>query len=465
MRFRFDYVPSIADYVRNMLRASDSMNINLDVSFRSDGNSEQFTATGWGTPEPHGRWTAGPTSSIILSPVVPGWTYRVTLALRPYVDALHRPEQRLRIFCNDILSLQDTISEARVLSFELPADAVTASRKVHFRFEVLDCIAPASYSNSNDVRQLGFSVARLTVNAIAVASVSHVVRLSSPQQIAAVTMVYNEAVFLPIWLKHYGRQVGLENCFVIDHGSDDGSTRDLPTCNVIRIPRSPFDDHKKSAFSSQFCSSLLNWFDWVVYSDVDELLIADPKVSPSLREYVRRPLPDVVTAIGLNVAHRFQVEPELDLTRPVTSQRHYVFSASSMCKPNLICKPVKWSPGSHSSDAEVIFDHLYMFHLRWFDLPYGLKRLHKTRNMAWARTDGGVHQRVEDEKMSQFFRSWAELPAMPDVDLDPAFDPIKGFISAVLESQEGREKHTYKVSLDIWGRQLWRLPDRFVGLF
>lgn len=437
----------------------------LDVSFRSDGNSEQFTAAGWGKPEPHGCWTAGPVSNVTLSPVVPGWTYRVTLTLRPYVDAVHRPLQRFRIFCNDALSFQDTISDARVLSFELPADAVTASRKVHLRFEMPDCIAPASFSNSNDVRQLGFSVARLTVDATDVAPITHVAQLSSPQQIAAVTMVYNETEYLPIWLKHYGHQVGLENCFIIDHGSDDGSTRDLSPCNVIRIPRSPYDPHKQSVFNSQFCSSLLNWFDWVVYADVDELLMADPKVSPSLREYVRRPLPDVVTAIGLNVAHRFQVEPELDFTRPVTNQRHYVFSASSMCKPNLIRKPVKWSPGSHSSDAEVIFDHLYMFHLRWFDLPYGLRRLHKTRNMAWGHTDGGVHQRVEDDKMSRIFQNWAELPAMQDVDLDPALDPLKGFISAVLESQQGREKQPYKVSLDIWGRQLWRLPDRFVGLF
>jgi len=36
------------------------------------------------------------------------------------------------------------------------------------------------------------------------------------QPLAVVTMVYNEEDFLPIWLKHYSRQVGLKNCFIID---------------------------------------------------------------------------------------------------------------------------------------------------------------------------------------------------------------------------------------------------------
>jgi len=37
------------------------------------------------------------------------------------------------------------------------------------------------------------------------------------------TMVFNERIFLPIWLAHYGVQFGYENLFIIDDGSNDGS--------------------------------------------------------------------------------------------------------------------------------------------------------------------------------------------------------------------------------------------------
>ena len=41
--------------------------------------------------------------------------------------------------------------------------------------------------------------------------------------LAAVTMVYNEPEFIPLWIKYYGEQVGKENCYIVDNGSDDGS--------------------------------------------------------------------------------------------------------------------------------------------------------------------------------------------------------------------------------------------------
>jgi hypothetical protein len=41
-------------------------------------------------------------------------------------------------------------------------------------------------------------------------------------EVAAIAMVFNEPVFLPIWLAYYGVELGYENLFVIDDGSNDG---------------------------------------------------------------------------------------------------------------------------------------------------------------------------------------------------------------------------------------------------
>jgi exoribonuclease II len=69
---------------------------------------------------------------------------------------------------------------------------------------------------------------------------------------AVVTIAYNEDVLLPLWVRYYARQFGEESCYVIDHGSDDESTKNLGQINVVRIPRSPMHDKKKAKFISNF---------------------------------------------------------------------------------------------------------------------------------------------------------------------------------------------------------------------
>ena len=59
---------------------------------------------------------------------------------------------------------------------------------------------------------------------------------------AAVTFVYNESFNLPLWRRHYGAQLGTENLFIVDDGSDDGSTDGILECHPpasIRDGRNP----------------------------------------------------------------------------------------------------------------------------------------------------------------------------------------------------------------------------------
>ena len=50
---------------------------------------------------------------------------------------------------------------------------------------------------------------------------------------AVTTMVYNEPVFLPIWLRYYSRFFAPEDIYVLDHQSTDGSTTDD---GFVRVP-------------------------------------------------------------------------------------------------------------------------------------------------------------------------------------------------------------------------------------
>lgn len=440
------------------------------INFAHGGNSDRFVRSGFSQSEAMGRWTEGETSTLEIDGLLAGGSGQIRLRFGPYTAPPTVPNQRLMIQVGDRLIFEKRISQNSDETIPLPPHAIDASGTLRLKFVHLDCVSPKAAGLSNDGRRLGFVFWDLAVDdqelppsppAAVLPAVQVLATQKSEPRVAAVTMVYNESEYLPIWLSHYGKQVGLENCFVVDHGSDDGSVDSIGPASRIRLPRSPYDPHRQSDFNSKFCNSLLEWYDWVIYSDVDEIAFVDPLISPSFREYCKSNLPPVVTAIGLNVIHRAEYEPPLDPGRPIAPQRPYVFFGSSMCKPLLISRDINWSPGSHSSDAPMAFDHLYMFHLRWYDFGSCMRRLQKTRAMAWARTDAGVHQRVDDESMRRQFVGFARLPAIDGVQFSPVVAPISDYLRVVTESHVQRKRDLYKLDLNIWGQQLWRVPDRF----
>jgi hypothetical protein len=442
----------------------------LRFDFSKTGNGTGCLRDGWGASENRWTWTNGLESRIELPDLDPGVAYQCEIDLWPFTNPPYLLSQELQIWLGNTELLRTVMTAWARTPFTIPAHS---ARPLVLTLRSPGNIAPLAVGAGTDVRSLAFAVSAVTVLSqdppAAVPEVRAPVVVPAAARalpkVAAVTMVYNEIEYLPIWLRHYGRHVGPENCFVVDHGSEDGSTNAIGQANRVRIPRSPYDPFKQSFFNSDFCSSLLHWYDWVIYSDVDELMLPDPRVASTLREYCLRDLPEVVNAIGLNTIHVPDREPDIDLARPISEQRSYVFINSSMCKPLLIRRPVRWSPGSHSADAPVHFDHLYMFHQRWFDLNSGMRRLQRTRAMAWAREDAGRHQRVEDDKLRQMYTSFSNLPKLDGIDFDPKAPPVADFLQRIVDSQKGREDQIYRISLDLWPTHLWRLPQRFVGSF
>ena len=281
--------------------------------------------------------------------------------------------------------------------------------------------------------------------------------------LAVVTMVYNEPVFLPVWLRHYAAQVGAANCFVLDHGSDDGSTAPvrLGAASALRIPRSPQDDSRRCGFVSDVCAGLLNWYEAVVYTDVDELLAADPAVHSSLAALASTLEPDaVVTATGFDVIHLPDEEPALDWAQPVALQRGWLRASSAMCKPVMIRRRVDWAPGFHCIDDVPRFRPLFLFHLRYVDLRSGLARLHRTRSQPWVTPEAGSHQRMPDQDWEGMLRAMAGLPKREDATLLPDDPLLVAWQDQVLRSAAGRDRALYRIDLHISGDSLWRIPAR-----
>lgn len=223
-----------------------------------------------------------------------------------------------------------------------------------------------------------------------------------PPRIAAFTMAYNEAAFLPLWLDYYGAQLGRENLYVLDHGSTDGSTQDLAPTSVVHVPRADrFDEDQRAAFVSRFQASLLCYNDIVIFSDTDEFLVPRPSLFTGLRDYAARRCDRAVTAVGLDVVHRPDIEPPLDLSRPVLAQRGFAQFRAEYCKTLMSRIPLEWAPGFHCCQiAPHVDPDLFLFHLKRADRDLALAALRRFRGLAWSQSglaQGHGHQVRLDE--------------------------------------------------------------------
>jgi hypothetical protein len=225
---------------------------------------------------------------------------------------------------------------------------------------------------------------------------------------AVATVVRNEAVFLPIWLHYYGRFFAGNDIYILDHGSDDGST---DRGGFVRIPvEQPTVDwawHRDVLQALQH--QLLERYDAVLMTDVDEIVVPRPG-NGDLGAYLVSFDHDFVTCRGYEVIHMRELEPPLDLSRPVLEQRGWWFYSPAYCKPLLARVPMRWMGGLHTRADGLVFDdgilHLLRLHRMDFDLC--LERHHQRISMPWNPRDWNEgwaypNRIVEPEEFERWF--------------------------------------------------------------
>jgi len=227
-------------------------------------------------------------------------------------------------------------------------------------------------------------------------------------KIAIMTMVYNESTNLPIWLRHYRRIAPTANLFVIDHASDDGSTALLSGATRIPLPRDELDEHDRTFLINSLQHGLLRYYDIVIYTDCDELLVPDPAKSARLDTYLWDQPYSYASPVGLNVIHIAEIEPAIDFTRPLLLQRQYGQFRSTMCKPVITRVALTWEPGFHTCNRSPNIDrNLYLFHIKQIDKDEALRRQHIVQQLPWSAADieanHGAHHRYDDERFVREF--------------------------------------------------------------
>ena len=286
-----------------------------------------------------------------------------------------------------------------------------------------------------------------------------------PLKIVAITMVYNEGAQLRRWLRHYGRQFGPSNLLVLDHGSDDGSTHDMGGAGRITLPRVEYDNNQRSGFINEQQHSLFRYYDAVLYTDCDELIVADPRQYSGLTDYFGRMQSDCARPVGLEL---FQDEiPGRRLMEdvPLSLQRQYCRFVVGMCKPLLARAPVHWIPGFHSCDKRVPIDpSLFLFHTKYADYAAALARQALTRGLPWSerslKGSQGRHQRREDEQLIKDNFQGPIERLQQEGCRDFAFEDVAEQFYKKLAYVEPRIWHAAG-----WRGNLYKVPDWLHGTF
>ena len=283
------------------------------------------------------------------------------------------------------------------------------------------------------------------------------------------TMVRDEAFMLPRWVAHYGRQVGTQNLLVLDDNSVDGSTDDLP-CSVYRLPPAPWHREwgpTRLQLVNGLARGLLACNDAVIFTDVDEFLVADPAMYASLSDYLTsRTDQQVVAPMALEVMHNARVEPPLDPEQPLLGQRRFVKFSPGMCKPLVkrIGKP--WRYAFHGIHEPFAIDtDLWMFHLKYVDEGI-LEAVAEHRRMLHEQ-EGRGHPLsfwpMGGARLKGMLASWTETDRPDDV---PEFQADDVDCTAlVTKRDEGWWQSSAGQVKDIGQHPIRRLPARFNGVF
>ncbi|MBE9636441.1 glycosyltransferase family 2 protein [Salipiger mangrovisoli] len=284
---------------------------------------------------------------------------------------------------------------------------------------------------------------------------------------AAITMVRDDVFFLKAWLRHYGRLLGRENCYVINHGRGAEVAELAEGCNVIGIPGDPHPnfDMKRWRLLNGHVNGLRSYYRHVIVGDVDELVVLDPAAGNLLDFLAQQPLRRVLTPVGLELIHRPDCE-SLDVGECLLGPRRFLRHAPHYSKPCVLSLGTKIARGGHFSQASKLNtpEPLYLIHLKYCDYTQYVaamdRRNRVTQELGVGVKQAAIGQHWFAEARGEDSATFAAFAALP---LAEAFDFSKVRRRMHRSWKPRGETGYWQFDRPEADRQ-YVLPDRFFGL-
>jgi len=250
---------------------------------------------------------------------------------------------------------------------------------------------------------------------------------------AIFTVISNGTPYLDIWMSYYTKFFKPDDIYLICLRTPETLVKSLP-CNKIEID---LDIHQLLAVNvccNEVKRDLLKRYQWVVFSDLDEI-IYHPDGLDNLLEELQV---DYATCHGYEIIQKIDEEKQLDLEQPILQQRSYWRWWLLSHKPLLTRIDFNWGPGKHglidgfwqqwspsSTHPKIrpnLIDNLKLLHLHKadYDIAYQLN-LKNIRGQYRLPGKGELCEGLGAQNFlygSQFFQWWKEAErqtaAIPD---------------------------------------------------
>ena len=293
-------------------------------------------------------------------------------------------------------------------------------------------------------------------------------KFGTKQPLGVLTMVYRDYDLLERWYNFYKRQIGAENIYIYSHGNDPKHREIAPDANVMNVPR----DESFTLFEVNrwrmmgfFASAMLEFYRYMIVSDVDEFIIADPKTGMTTAEYIaahynKPDAPKNISPLGIEIIHVPDQEPlPIKPDENILDRRRFFRPNRNYSKPCIVGGPVSFGPGGHRNTLgpRHMPDDLYLVHLKYFDLKVLEDRATRQKDiLAAAEESGGMA--AESHPWSKTLANYYAILEKfefcgEDIDQTAFRNRMKAF-----ETEKFPRQY-------VWGyikkRELYELPSRF----
>jgi len=275
---------------------------------------------------------------------------------------------------------------------------------------------------------------------------------------AALTMVRGNSTFLRLWLTHYRRLLPAEQIYLINDGSTPLPEDLIAGVNVINLPMLTLDTDphgRRWRVMSLWTSGLTQFYNWVLATEVDELLVLDPAIGTDLVSYLmvqreREGVPQVLVPFPVEMVHLPAIEPEplLEGAAVIGRRRSYRLNARA-ARQSITRVPVEFKEHGQASGARTVdlAPDLYAFRLAMID-----RDLHTAEGPDRAVIDALRHPDA--------------LPGLLDrlADSTPVAETLE---HAAFRHRMIEEREACKGGMIMGGGQsdtCYRLPSRFDGI-